>query len=50
MFNEAKELLNTAETELVFIRSTDNKPMRVPIEIIEALSKFFNQPDLTKPN
>ena len=50
MFNEAKELINTAETELVFIRSTDNKPMRVPSLIIEALSEFFNQPDLTKPN
>jgi acyl-CoA thioesterase FadM len=42
MFNETMELLNTAETELVFIRSTDNKPMRIPSLIIEALSEFFN--------
>ena len=50
MYNEAMELLNTAETELVFIRSSDNKPMRVPSIIIEALSKFFNHSDLPKPN
>ena len=41
MFNENKELLNKAETELVFIRSSDNKPMRVPSTIIEALSNYF---------
>ncbi len=50
MFNESMELLNTADTELVFIRSTDNKPMRVPTLIVEALSKFFIQPDLTQSN
>ena len=50
MYNEAMEHLNTAETELVFIRSSDNKPMRVPSVIIEALSKFFNQSDLPQSN
>jgi len=32
------------------MRSIDNKPVRVPTVIIEALSEFFKQPDLTKPN
>ena len=50
IYNESMELLNTAETELVFIRSSDNKPMRVPSIIIEALSKFFNHSDLPQSN
>jgi acyl-CoA thioester hydrolase len=50
MYNEAMELLNTAETELVFIRSSNMKPMRVPSIIIEALSKFFNLSDLSQSN
>ena len=50
MYNEAMELLNTAETELVFIRSSDNKPIRVPILIVEALSTYFNHTDLAQSN
>ena len=44
MYNESMELLNTAETELVFIRSSDNKPMRVPPLIIDVLSRFLINP------
>lgn len=41
MHNENNELLSYAETELVFIRYSDNKPVRVPSMIIEALINYF---------
>lgn len=39
LFNEAGELINTAETELAFVRKTDWKPCAPPPFVLEAIAK-----------
>lgn len=42
VFNENQELLNIAETTLVFVDSKSMKPVFAPDIIISHLSKYFN--------
>ncbi len=39
--NEKGELLNTAETTLVFMNKTSGRPVRVPEEFVNALKPFY---------
>jgi acyl-CoA thioester hydrolase len=41
-FNENNELLNQAETELVFIDKVKNRPVKAPTSLLEALAPHFN--------
>lgn len=41
-FNEQEELLNTAETELVFIDSSRKRPVKAPETLLSALVPFFH--------
>ncbi|MCB9198613.1 MAG: acyl-CoA thioesterase [Flavobacteriales bacterium] len=36
------ELLNEASTTLVFVKSSDNKPMRIPEELLTKFSPYYN--------
>jgi len=40
-YNEKDELINIADTTLVFINRASNKPCAAPAEFIKALKKFF---------
>ena len=40
-FNQKKELVNTAQTTLVFIDRKTNKPCHAPPHVEEALKKYF---------
>ena len=40
-FNEKNELINTAETTLVFVNKKTNRPCPVPQDLLEAMNKFF---------
>lgn len=40
-YNEKDELINVADTTLVFINKSTNKPCAAPAEFILALKKFF---------
>ena len=40
-YNEKDELINIADTTLVFIKKSTNKPCPVPEDFMEALKKFF---------
>lgn len=41
LYNSSGELLNEAETELVFLRASDQRPMRAPDFLIAALKPYF---------
>jgi acyl-CoA thioester hydrolase len=41
-FNERKELLNEASTELVFLNSKTMKPIKAPAMLIESLKPYFS--------
>lgn len=41
IYNQKNELLNTANTVLVFINTTTNKPCAAPESFMEKLRKFF---------
>lgn len=41
VFNESKELLNVAETTLVFINAQSKRPCGAPAEFLTALQKYF---------
>src|ERR1041385_5039671 len=41
VYNEKDELINIAETTLVFIRRNTNKPCGAPEDFLNALKKFF---------
>jgi acyl-CoA thioester hydrolase len=41
-FNSAHELLNEAETTLVFVNVKTNKPCAAPTEVLEKLKNYFN--------
>ena len=40
-FNEKSELLNTAETTLVFVDAKTMKPCQAPKHVLECLEKYF---------
>jgi acyl-CoA thioester hydrolase len=40
-YNEKSELLNTAETELVFIDKVRNRPVKAPELLLQALMPYF---------
>lgn len=42
IFNEAGELLNTAETTLVFVSKETNRPVGAPQSFLDAMNPFFN--------
>ena len=41
VFNAQKELINIADTTLVFINRSTNKPCAAPSDFMDALRKFF---------
>jgi len=41
IYNQAGELLNTANTVLVFINITTNKPCQAPESLLEKIKKYF---------
>ncbi len=41
IFNENGELLNSAETTLVFVSKKTNKPVSAPQELIDAIRAYF---------
>lgn len=41
-FNENNEVLNQAETELVFIDKAKNRPVKAPLSLLDALEPYFN--------
>jgi acyl-CoA thioester hydrolase len=41
-FNEANELLNSAETTLVFVKASTGKPIVAPKHILEKLMPYFS--------
>ncbi|MFA6125692.1 MAG: thioesterase family protein [Bacteroidales bacterium] len=43
LFNEAGEVINEAEVQLVFTDSKSRKPVRPPKDLIEALLPFFTK-------
>ncbi len=42
-FNEKKELLNRADTTLVFIDKKSNRPVAAPADMQTAMSKYFKK-------
>ena len=40
-FNEKKDLLNVADTTLVFVSKSTGRPCRCPDDLMEAMNKFF---------
>lgn len=42
IFNEAKELINTGETTLVFVNMESNRPCRVPEPLAKFLEPYFS--------
>ena len=40
-FNEKKELINVAETTLVFVNKSTGRPCRPPSDLLEALRRFY---------
>lgn len=43
-FNENNDVLNQAETELVFIDKVKNRPVKAPQTLLDALDPYFNAP------
>lgn len=41
IFNESGELLNNAETTLVFVSKETNRPVSAPTSLIDAISAYF---------
>ncbi len=41
-FNEKQELLNIAETTLVFVNKKSGRPGTIPPDLLAAMQKFFN--------
>ena len=41
LFNEEGELINTAETKLVFVDMKRNKPCKPPVDFMNRLQKYF---------
>lgn len=42
IYNSKNELLNTAETTLVFINTSTNKPCKAPSYFTDSIKKYFN--------
>jgi acyl-CoA thioester hydrolase len=40
-YNEKDELINVADTTLVFIKKNTNRPCAAPVEFVNSLKKFF---------
>lgn len=41
LFNQNKELVHTANVKLVFVRSSDMRPIRCPENLMETLKPYF---------
>ncbi len=41
IYNQKNELLNTASTSLVFIKTAINKPCQAPLAFLEKIKKYF---------
>ena len=42
MFNEAEELIHTATVQLVFVRSSDMRPIRCPESLMAVFNPYFS--------
>lgn len=42
IYNDKEELLNTAETTLVFVSKETNRPVSAPESLVEAIAKYFS--------